>query len=113
MKLEKLREIHILLWKYGVFRAGESWHAVCVLGFPTKITMPNQTFDVVHFIFTLMFIGTLLAGVFLFRNCQRLFGPDAEVPSENSSTRAYGKLHIFAIWAHAVLLTGAFTFFLH
>ena len=64
-------------------------------------------------IFTGLFIGTLLAGVYLFRNYHRLFGVDPNIPSENGSARAYSKVQVFSVWIHAVLLTGAFALMLH
>jgi hypothetical protein len=63
-------------------------------------------------IFTGLFIGTLLAGGYIFKNYQRLFGVDPNVPSENGSARAYSKVQVFSVWIHAVLLTGAFALLL-
>jgi hypothetical protein len=67
----------------------------------------------IQFTFSLLFIATLLAGVYLLRNSERLFGIDPSVPSETSSGRAYGKMQAFAVWAHAAALTGAFALLLH
>ena len=75
--------------------------------------MSTDAFQFVRLIFTFLFIGTLVAGVYLLRNYERLFGKDPNMPSENSSSRAYSKLQIFVIWAHAVGLTGAFALLLH
>ncbi|MEO6740028.1 MAG: hypothetical protein ABIP20_07240 [Chthoniobacteraceae bacterium] len=75
--------------------------------------MNPTTTDFFQFIFTVLFIGTLVAGVYLFRNYERLFGVDPEVPSENSSARAYSKMQVFVVWVHAAVLTGAFAFLLH
>jgi hypothetical protein len=69
--------------------------------------------DCLQFIFTLLFIGTLVAGGYLLRNSERLFGVDPSIPSETDSGRAYGKLQAFVVWAHAVALTAAFAFLLH
>lgn len=77
------------------------------------IAMSTDAFQFVRVIFTFLFIGTLVAGVYLLRNYERLFGKDPNMPSENSSSRAYSKLQIFVIWAHAVALTGAFALLLH
>ena len=38
---------------------------------------------------------------------------NAEMPSENSSSRSYGKMQVLVIWAHVAALTGAFAFLLH
>lgn len=75
--------------------------------------MTTDAFFFVRLIFTGLFLVTLLAGVYLAKNYQRLFGVDPNMPSENASSRAYSKVQIFTIWAHAVLLTGAFALLLH
>lgn len=48
--------------------------------------------------------ATLVAGYYLAKHYERLFGIDSQIPSENSSARAYSKVQVFAIWGHAVLL---------
>jgi hypothetical protein len=75
--------------------------------------MQNEIFLFVRIIFTGLFVVTLLAGVFLFKNYQRLFGVDPDMPSEGESSRAYSKVQVFSVWGHAVLLTGAFALLLH
>lgn len=75
--------------------------------------MTNDFTTLLRFVSALLFIGTLLAGVYLLRNFDRLFGPDPDMPSENSSARAYSKLQVFVIWAHAAALTGSFALLLH
>ena len=70
--------------------------------------MPNEAILFIRIIFTGLFLVTLLAGVYLFKNYEKLFGVDPGMPSENGSHRAYSKVQIFSIWGHAVLLTGAF-----
>ena len=75
--------------------------------------MQSDAFFVIHLIFTGLFLATLLAGVWLFKNQQRLFGRDPAMPSENSSSHTYSRLQAFVIWAHAVVLTGAFALLLH
>lgn len=67
---------------------------------------------VVRIIFTGLFIGTLVAGFFLFKNFDKLLGADAQVPTDNSGSRGLNKVQVVVIWLHAVLLTGAFAFFL-
>lgn len=63
-------------------------------------------------VFTAAFFVTLLAGGYLFKNYRRLFGVDPSMPSETGSSRAYSKVQIFSVWAHAVFLTGAFALLL-
>ena len=52
--------------------------------------------------------GMLGLGAWMLRNDQRLFGFDAEVPSDGSSSRTYGKVHIWLIW---LLMLKVFAFF--
>ena len=78
-----------------------------------RIGMQSNASAFIHFFFVLAFLGTLVAGVILLKNADRLFGTDAEMPSENSSSRSYGKMQALVIWAHVALLTGAFAFLLH
>lgn len=75
--------------------------------------MQDDVLLLFRFIFIGLFIGTLLAGVYMFKNFQRLFGVDPNIPSENGSARAYSKVQVFSVWIHAVLLTGAFALLLH
>ena len=63
-------------------------------------------------IFTGCFLLTLAAGVYLALNFQRFFGADPAHPSENGSARAYSRVSIFSVWAHALLLFGALALFL-
>ena len=75
--------------------------------------MQPESFLFLRLIFTGLFVGTLCAGVYLFKNFHRIFGVDPDMPSENGSSRAYSKMQVFAILGHAVLLTGAFALLLH
>jgi hypothetical protein len=63
--------------------------------------------------FDALFVGTLLAGFYLFSQWSRLFGNDATLPSENHSARTYNKLQVLVLWVHALALTGAFALGLH
>lgn len=75
--------------------------------------MSQESPNIIQAAFTLLFIGTLVAGVYLFRNYDRLFAPDPDLPSETHSARSYNKLQFFVLWLHAVALTGAFALLLH
>jgi hypothetical protein len=75
--------------------------------------METNSLAVFRVIFGLLFLGVLAAGGYLFKNYQRLFGPDPSIPSENSSARGFTKLQAFVLWAHAAALTGAFALLLH
>ncbi len=73
---------------------------------------PEPLFIIQSF-FTVLFLLTLFAGGYLVLNFQRFFGPDPDVPSENSSSRSYGRMQALMVWLHAVALTGAFALMLH
>ena len=69
-------------------------------------------FLVLRIIFAGLFIASLLAGVYLFKNYQKLFGVDPNVPSESDGARLYSVTLVFGVWAHIVLITGAFALLL-
>ncbi|HEX8371240.1 MAG TPA: hypothetical protein VF585_00545 [Chthoniobacterales bacterium] len=75
--------------------------------------MSDQVSTLFQVLFTLAFIVTLLGGVYLVKNDKKLFGQDAHIPADNESARFYNKAQVYAIWAHALLLTGGFAVFLH
>jgi hypothetical protein len=75
--------------------------------------MPESFLFFVRIMFAGLFVATLLAGGYLFANFQKLFGVDSSVPSENGSARSYSRMQVFSVWAHAVVLTGAFALLLH
>ena len=72
-----------------------------------------QFFLVLRIIFTCFFLITLVTGAYLFKNYQKLFGIDPNMPSESSGARLYSKTLVFLIWGHAVLITGGFALMLH
>ena len=59
------------------------------------------------------FCAVVASGFYLFRNFEKLTGPDPAIPSESSGSRTYGKLQIFLIWIHALILTGMLSLLLH
>jgi len=75
--------------------------------------MQNDTLLVIRIVFTGLFVMTLLAGVYLLKNFEKLFGVDPNLPSEGASSRAYTKVQVFTVWAHAVVLTGSFALLMH
>lgn len=75
--------------------------------------MQNEAFLVFRILAAIVFFTALYAGYYMLRNFDRLFGPDPEIPSENSSARAYSKVQVFAIWAHVLFASGAFALLLH
>ena len=75
--------------------------------------MQNEIFLFARIVFAGLFLLSLLAGGYLLKNYQKLFGVDPNMPSEGSSSRAYSKVQVFSIWAHATVLTGAFALLLH
>jgi hypothetical protein len=68
---------------------------------------------VIQVVFSSLFAATLVAGYFLFRNFEKLFGPDSEIPGDNVGARGLNKVQVIVIWLHAVAITGAFAFLLH
>jgi hypothetical protein len=67
---------------------------------------------VIRIVFGGLFVATLIAGYFLFKNFDKLFGPDPNSPSDNEGARGLNKVQFIAIWLHALALTGAFAFLL-
>lgn len=60
-----------------------------------------------RFFFILCFIATLFVAHKVLQNSERLFGQDADMPSETGSGRSYGKMQALVVLAHALLLFGA------
>jgi len=75
--------------------------------------MPDTFFLFVRIVFGGLFLVTLLAGAYLLMHFDKYFGVDPNVPSENGSARAYSRMQVFSVWAHAVVLTGAFALLMH
>ncbi len=75
--------------------------------------MQNDALLFIRIVFTSLFVLTLFAGVYLYKNFDKMFGADPNMPSEGPSSRAYSKVQVFSVWAHAVALTGAFALLLH
>ena len=64
-------------------------------------------------LFSAAFVITLLAGVYLIKNDAKFFGQHPDISSDTAGARAYNRVQIYSIWAHLLLLTGAFALFLH
>jgi hypothetical protein len=75
--------------------------------------MQNELFMVFRIIASAVFIAALYAGYYMFKNYQRLFGIDPNMPSEGKSSRAYSQVQVFAVWAHVLCASGAFALLLH
>jgi hypothetical protein len=63
-------------------------------------------------VFGALFLATLIAGVYGWRNYQKIFGVDPAMPADTRSARNYTKLLVISIWAHAVAITGGFAWML-
>jgi hypothetical protein len=72
-----------------------------------------EFFLFVRFFFGVLFVGTLVVGYFLYKNYDRMFGPDPAFPGETGGARSLNKTQVFVIWLHFVLITGGFAFCLH
>jgi hypothetical protein len=75
--------------------------------------MESDTHHIVQIVFSLLFLGTLLGGGYMFANFNRFFGPDPHIPSETGSARTYTKVQVVLVWLHAVVITGALASLLH
>lgn len=75
--------------------------------------MQSEILLFARIVFAGLFVLSLLAGAYLLKNYDRIFGKDPNMPSEGASSRAYSKVQVFSIWAHATALTGAFALLLH
>ncbi len=60
-----------------------------------------------------LFIATLAAGCFLFKNFDRLLGPDPTVSGDNEGSRGLNKVQVIMIWLHLLAITGGFALLLH
>ena len=75
--------------------------------------MQNAVFLLFRVLAAAVFLAMLYAGYYMLKNFEKLFGVDPNIPSENASARAYSKVQIFSIWAHALFASGAFALLLH
>jgi len=66
---------------------------------------------VVRSVFSVLFIAALLAGVYLFKNFNRILGTDPQIPAENSGSLLLNKVQVVVIWVHILAITAAFAFF--
>ena len=74
--------------------------------------MPGMQVDlIVRIVFSVLFVATLIAGVYLFKNFERLFGYDPRIPTDNSGAQGLNKVQVISIWAHALALTAAMAIF--
>lgn len=70
-------------------------------------------FLVLRIIATIGFLLTLGATIYIARKRERIFGINPHLPSESSSDRSYAMFLVFAVLAHALVLTAAFALLLH
>ncbi|HEV7867786.1 MAG TPA: hypothetical protein VGO90_08905 [Chthoniobacteraceae bacterium] len=75
--------------------------------------MPNELVFLLRLVASGVFVVALYAGYYMFKNYERLFGVDPNMPSEGQSSRAYSQVQVFAIWSHILLASGAFALLLH
>lgn len=75
--------------------------------------MENDILSIFRAIAAAVFFSALYAGYLMLKNFEKLFGVDPNIPSENSSARAYSMIQIFVIWAHVVVASAAFALLLH
>jgi hypothetical protein len=75
--------------------------------------MENEFFTFFRFVAGGIFVATMLAGAYLLKNFERIFGATRDVPSENASARAYSATHVFILWIHAAVGSAAIALSLH
>ena len=81
-------------------------------GTPIPVNLIPMNVDlVVRSVFAVLFLGTLVAGFYLFKNFEQLFGADPRIPADNSGARVLNKVQVIAIWVHVLGITAAFALF--
>lgn len=70
--------------------------------------MQDQVGTFIRCIFFGIFLLTLVAGVYLWKNDDRFFGATDEMPSEAGGARGYNRTQIWAVWAHLAFFSGLF-----
>ena len=71
-------------------------------------SFPMSVESVVRIGFGVLFIATLIGGYFLFKNFDKLLGPDPTVSGDNEGSRGLNKVQIIVLWLHLLALTGGF-----
>jgi hypothetical protein len=75
--------------------------------------MQNDILLVFRILAAAVFFVSLYVGFYLFKNYEKLFGADPNMPNEGPSSRAYSQVQVFAIWGHVLLASAAFALLLH
>jgi len=75
--------------------------------------MHDQVGTFIRCFFVGVFLITLLAGVYLWKNDERFFGVTDEVPSESDGARGYNRTQIWAVWAHVAFFSALFALCIH
>ena len=70
-----------------------------------------QVDTIVRIVFSCLFIGTLIVGLYILKNFEKLLGKDPQVRTDNSGARALNKVQVITIWAHLLAITAAFALF--
>jgi hypothetical protein len=65
--------------------------------------MQNDPLVMFRFVAGFFLVASITAGALVMKNAERLFGVDAEVPSEGASARTYSALLVYAVLAHALV----------
>ncbi len=63
--------------------------------------------------FGVLFVATLIAGYFLFKNFEKLLGRDPGFPGDSAGARSLNKVQVIVIWLHILAITGGFALLLH
>ena len=81
----------------------QSWPQAAMMGLDTR-GMPA---------YVAAALGALVGGYFLFKNFDRLLGPDPTVCGDNEGSRGLNKVQVIALWLHLLAITGGFALLLH
>lgn len=68
---------------------------------------------VIRICFGGLFIATLIAGYFLFKNFEKLLGRDPGFPNDSPGARSLNKVQVIVIWLHILAITGGFALLVH
>jgi len=75
--------------------------------------MHDQVGIFIRIFFVGIFIVTMLAGAYLWKNDERLFGVSSDVPSESDGARGYNRTQVWAVWAHLAFFSALFALSMH
>ena len=73
--------------------------------------MQNESIIILRILGGLIFIASLCVGYYLLKNHRKLFGFDADMPSEGLSSQTYSQMMIYSVWALVLVGSGSAALF--